>query len=429
VKKEAAFRGLFTILLIKDSLDTHFLQFSNSRSLKLSLLLLLIYKNMKVRNIFIGSLVGAVSLAWFTSAMQEKTVVDIAMNSDIHTTLVTAVVEAELADTLSGDGPFTVFAPTNDAFAKLPEGTVEMLLEPENIEMLQSILTYHVLPARVMSGDLTQGLMATTVEGSEITLTHTNNTWYVNSAKIIATDLVADNGVVHVIDSVIMPPMSNADILDAIYTLRGNLSEDMEERVDMGIMKYATMTATLWEDEMMNMNNKLFIAIDKQIEKYSMNQEIADLLTLLKYEIKIWNLAVNDIVDVAVNSGVHETLVTALTEADLVSILQSDGPFTVFAPVDTAFVDLPEGTLDNLLAQESKADLKDILTYHVVPGAYMASDITDGLMLETVQGQSLEFTINDGVVSINGMPTLLMTDIATSNGIVHVIDDVLMPNE
>lgn len=383
---------------------------------------------MKVKKIWIVSLVSLLSLTSFASAAENETVVDIAVWSDVHTTLVTAVIEANLVDTLSGEGPFTIFAPVNDAFAKLPDGTVSMLLEPENIEMLQSILSYHVIPGNIMAWDLSQGLSATTVEWSDVTFTHTNKKWYINSAEIIATDLVAGNGVVHVIDSLIMPPMSNAELLETIYDLRANLSEIMEERVDMALMKYANMTENLSEMNATIMDNRIIVAIDNQIEEYADNTEIVDLLSLLKFEIMA-NLSATNIVEVAIASDVHSTLVTAVVEAGLVDTLASDGPFTVFAPVDNAFAKLPDGTVESLLAQDSKADLTDILTYHVIPGAYMASDISDGLMLETVQGDWIEFTITDGVVYINGMPTLLQTDILTSNGIVHIIDDVLIPGE
>jgi len=381
---------------------------------------------MSIKSFFLGSIVATISLVSYTSAMQAETVVDIAVWSDVHTTLVTAVVEADLAETLSSEGPFTVFAPVNDAFAKLPEGTVEMLLMEENIDTLRSILTYHVVPGRVMSSDLTQGLMATTVQWSDITLTHTMDAWYVNSSKIIATDLVAGNGVVHVIDSVIMPPMSDSEVLDTIYELRGNMDEMMEEKIDMALMKYDTIISSMSEADIMNLNNKLMIAIDMYIEKYMSNTGIVDMLSLLKYEIMA-DLAAASVVDVALGSDVHTTLVTAVVEAWLVDTLSSDGPFTVFAPINEAFAALPAGTVESLLAQESKADLTNILTYHVVAGAYMASDITDGLMLETVNWGSLEFTIQNGVVMINGMPTLVATDITTSNGIVHVINDVLLP--
>lgn len=356
-------------------------------------------------------------------ADKPDTVVDIAVWSDVHTTLVTAVLAADLAETLSSEGPFTVFAPVNDAFAKLPAGTVEMLLEEENIDTLRSILTYHVLPGKVMSSDLTQGLTASTVQGDNVTLTHTNNAWYINSAKIIATDLEAKNGVVHVIDSVIMPPMSEDETLSAIFELRGNMSEMMEAKIDAALVKYEDLTADLSDKNMMLLDNKLMIAIDMYIEKYSNNMDIVDMLTLLKLEIMA-DLDERNVVNVAVNSGMHSTLVGLVLEAELVETLSSDGPFTVFAPTDDAFAKIPNETLESL----SKSDITNILTYHVVPGAYMASDITDGLMLTTVNGDDIEFTIENEMVMINGMPSLLKTDILTSNGIVHVIDDVLMPS-
>ncbi len=382
---------------------------------------------MSIKSLCITALASTMSLVSFTSAMQEETVVDIAMNSDVHTTLVSAVVAADLAETLSSDGPFTVFAPTNDAFSKLPAGTVEMLLEPENIDTLRSILTYHVIPWKVMADDLSQGLMADTVQGDSVTFTHTNNAWYVNSAKIIATDLVADNWVVHVIDSVINPPLDDDQLLWAIYEIRAILTETMEEKVDMALSKYNDLTRNMSMKNKMHLDARLMIAIDMYTQK-SLDADFINVLNLLKYEI-LADLDAMSVVDAAVNSQMHTTLVTALMEANLVDTLSVDGPFTVFAPINSAFEKLPEGTLDKLLAEESKEWLRDILTYHVVAGAYMAWDITDGLMLETLNGESLQFTINNGVVSINGMSTLLMTDIMTSNGIVHVIDDVLIPGE
>jgi uncharacterized surface protein with fasciclin (FAS1) repeats len=111
----------------------------------------------------------------------------------VHSTLVAAVVAAELADTLSSQGPFTVFAPVNSAFENLPVGTVNMLLEPENIALLQSILTYHVVPGKVMAADLTNGLIAESVQGENLTFSYSEQDWYVNDARIVATDLMAQN--------------------------------------------------------------------------------------------------------------------------------------------------------------------------------------------------------------------------------------------
>ncbi|KJS45483.1 MAG: Nex18 symbiotically induced protein [Roseovarius sp. BRH_c41] len=131
-------------------------------------------------------------------------IVDIAAGNESFSTLVAAVQAADLVDTLKGDGPFTVFAPTNDAFAALPEGTVEDLLKPENKDKLAAILTYHVVPGKVMSTDLSDGMTAATVQGSEVTI-GTSDGVTVDSAKVVQADIEATNGVIHVIDTVIMP--------------------------------------------------------------------------------------------------------------------------------------------------------------------------------------------------------------------------------
>jgi uncharacterized surface protein with fasciclin (FAS1) repeats len=133
------------------------------------------------------------------------TVVDIAVGSADHSTLVAAVTAAGLAETLSGAGPFTVFAPTNAAFSALPAGTLDNLLKPESKDALTGILTYHVVAGKVMSGDLTDGMKATTVNGKEITIGVKDGKVTVNGANVIAADLGAGNGVVHVIDAVILP--------------------------------------------------------------------------------------------------------------------------------------------------------------------------------------------------------------------------------
>jgi uncharacterized surface protein with fasciclin (FAS1) repeats len=133
------------------------------------------------------------------------TVVDIAVGSADHSTLVAAVTAAGLAETLSGAGPFTVFAPTNAAFSALPAGTLEDLLKPENKAKLASILTYHVVAGKVMSTDLTDGMKATTVNGQEITIGVKEGKVTVNGANVTTADLGAGNGVVHVIDAVILP--------------------------------------------------------------------------------------------------------------------------------------------------------------------------------------------------------------------------------
>ena len=132
-------------------------------------------------------------------------IVETAVSNGSFKTLVAAVTAAGLVETLSGAGPFTVFAPVDDAFAALPAGTVESLVEPGNKEKLTGILTYHVLAGKVLSTDLTDGMTATTVNGEEITIHLTGGKVLVNDAEVVIADVETDNGVIHAINKVIMP--------------------------------------------------------------------------------------------------------------------------------------------------------------------------------------------------------------------------------
>ncbi len=151
------------------------------------------------------ALAGTIAVPTFAFAdthEQPGDIVDIAAGNEAFSTLVAAVTAAGLVDTLKGEGPFTVFAPTDEAFAALPEGTVEGLLE--DIPALTAILTYHVVPGTVMSGDLEDGMMAETVNGASVTI-GVGETVTVDGATVIQADIEASNGVIHVIDSVLLP--------------------------------------------------------------------------------------------------------------------------------------------------------------------------------------------------------------------------------
>ncbi len=139
-------------------------------------------------------------------------------------------------------------------------------------------------------------------------------------------------------------------------------------------------------------------------------------------------LPTKNIVENAAESSDHTTLVAAVKAADLAGTLSGTGPFTVFAPTNEAFNKLPAGTVDNLLKPDMKKDLSKILTYHVVPGELMASDLTDGQKLKTVEGEELMVTVKDGKVMINGA-NVTIADVVSSNGVTHVIDAVLMPKK
>jgi len=306
---------------------------------------------------------------------EEANIVETAMAAGSFETLVTAVEAAGLAETLTGEGPFTVFAPTDDAFAALPEGTLdELLADPEGA--LTDILLYHVVSGEVLAADVVEldGQEVETVNGAAVTISVDGETVMVNDATVVTPDVQASNGVIHVIDSVLLPPSGEEE------------GAEMEETGDE-----ATPTP---EPEA---------------------EGEGDTETM-------------DIVDTAVAAGSFETLVTAVTEAGLAETLSGEGPFTVFAPSDDAFAALPEGTLEELLAEPEGA-LTDILLYHVVSGEVLAADVVelDGQDVGTVQGEPISISVDGDSVVLNGSAVVVQTDIETSNGVIHVIDTVIMP--
>jgi transforming growth factor-beta-induced protein len=273
-------------------------------------------------------------------------IVDTAVADGRFTTLAAALEGAGLVETLKGEGPFTVFAPTDDAFAALPDGTVESLLLPENKQALTDILTYHVVSGKVMAADVTGLTSATTVLGKDIAIKVDMGNVYINESKVIITDIETSNGVIHVIDAVLLPPSEEAS---------------------------------------------------------------------------------NTIVDVAIADGRFTTLVAAVEAAGLVETLSGEGPFTVFAPTDDAFAALPAGTLESLLLPENKQALTDILLYHVVSGKVMAADVVSLTSAPTVLGKDVTITVKDGKVFLNDSVQVIITDVEASNGVIHVIDAVLLP--
>ena len=160
---------------------------------------------MKFLRQFIIATIAVIPLAFGSLSAKAADIVETAVSAGKFNTLVAAVQAAGLVDTLKGDGPFTVFAPTDAAFAKLPEGTVENLLKPENKDQLVAILTYHVVPGKIMSGDIAgKTAMVATVQGSELSVNATEGVM-VDNATVETADIEASNGVIHVIDTVVLP--------------------------------------------------------------------------------------------------------------------------------------------------------------------------------------------------------------------------------
>lgn len=299
------------------------------------------------------------------------TIVDIAANDDRFETLVAALQAADLVETLQGDGPFTVFAPTDDAFAALPEGTVAALLE--DIPALTDILLYHVVAGDVRAADVVTLESAVTIQGDPVSIGVDGDNVRINDALVVIADIVASNGVIHVIDAVLLPP------------------EPQTQAMQTGREEQPQQTEQVQQDE---------------------PQEQA--------------AQPGTIVDIAVADGRFETLVAALQAAELVDTLQGAGLFTVFAPTDDAFAALPEGTVATLL--EDIPALTNILLYHVVAGDVRAADVVTLESAVTVQGDSVSITVDGDSVRINDS-LVVIADIVASNGVIHVIDAVMLPPE
>ena len=276
---------------------------------------------------------------------ETNTIIDVAVGNTDLSTLVAALQAAELDDELAGDGPFTVFAPNNDAFTALGEGVVDTLTS--NTDVLTKLLQYHVVPnAAVASGDLTDGQQIETLAGDTLTVSIGDDGGVsVNGVAVTQADVQADNGVVHIIDGVLT---QNLNVVE-----RARITPDLS------------------------------------------------------------------------------TLVTAIQAANLADALSNeDEIYTVFAPTNAAFDALPDGTLDDLLADPDA--LSNVLLYHVVNGAAVFStDLSDGMMVENMADGELTIGVGDAVTvtGAQNTATVVTPDVDVSNGVVHVIDAVLLPPE
>ena len=423
------------------------------------------------------------------------TIVDIAVADGRFTTLVTAVTAAGLAETLSGEGPFTVFAPTDDAFAALPEGTIEALLEdPQGA--LTDVLTYHVVEGAVMAETVVTLDSAKTVSGENVSITVNDDGVFLNdTVQVIITDIVASNGVIHVIDGVLLPSSMMAEeemsetIVDIavadgrfttlvtavteaglVETLSGEgpftvfaPTDDAFAALPEGtvealladpqgaltdVLLYHVVEGAVMAETVVTLDSAMTVggeavSITVNDDGVFLNDSVQVIITdiaasngvihvidgvLLPPSMMVEEEMPGTIVDIAVADGRFTTLVTAVTEAGLAETLSGEGPFTVFAPTDDAFAALPEGTIAALL-EDPQGALTDILLYHVVDGAVMAETVVTLDSATTLNGADVTITVNDDGVFLNDTVQVIITDIVTSNGVIHVIDGVLLPPE
>ena len=414
---------------------------------------------------------------------ESNTIVDIAVADGRFKTLVAAVEATGLVDTLKSDGPFTVFAPTDDAFAALgDEAIAGLLADPET---LSQILLYHVVPGRVMAADVGALESATTAQGEDIAITVDGDKVMVNGANVIITDIEADNGVIHVIDAVILPPSMSAEAAPTIVdiavadgnftnlvaaleatglveTLQGEgpftvfaptdeafaalgeetiaalladpdtLSQILLYHVVAGAVTAADVvnldlaTTVQGEDVTISVDNGSIMINDAMVilPDIEAANGIIHVIDTVILPPSIAAASLPDIVDTAAEAGQFTTLLVAAEAAGLVDTLKGEGPFTVFAPTDDAFAALGDETIAALLADPET--LANILLYHVVPGEVLAADVAELASAETAAGFPVVIKATDDGVMVNNA-NVVASDIMASNGVIHVIDAVILP--
>ncbi|MBL9176332.1 MAG: fasciclin domain-containing protein [Verrucomicrobiales bacterium] len=404
---------------------------------------------------------------WNLHGARAASILELASGDSRFSTLVAAVQASGLAETLAQPGPFTVFAPDNDAFAKLPPGTVEALLA--NPERLRQVLLYHVVPGRVRSTDLVAGPVVT-AQGSaaRITLTPTPK---IDAAGITATDVEASNGLIHIIDSVILPPPSLLEVAVG----NPNFSTLVTAVQAAGLQSVLARTTAL---TVLAPDNNAFA----QLPPGTLEALLVDtnrLKTILLYHLLPGRVRSTDLVsgkvvtlqgaaatvdlvggvrfngaavavaDVEASNGIIHgidavllpppdlvtlasarpelsTFVVAVQAAGLVQTFSDAGPYTVFAPVNAAFDKLPPGTIEALIADPVR--LRHLLLYHVNHGPRLrAADLRTGTY-SSMQGAPLKVSVAESGVSINSA-FVGSADGEAVNGILHTLDSVLFPSE
>ena len=393
----------------------------------------------------------------------------------VHDSLVAALAHVDLVTTLEGTGPFTVFAPTDQAFTDAGIDLADFNT-PEEKATLTDILLYHVVSASVPSSAVTDGMLATMANGDKAKFGVSSGTVTVGTATVTTADVQASNGIIHVIDKVLMPPVDipataqttgihnslvaaviQADLLptlqgtgpftvfaptDQAFTDAGidlaALDNPTGKQTLSDILLYHVVSAEVQSSDVTECmsadaanGQPLSFTVGDTVMVNDANVTLTDVVTsngLIHVIDKVLTPSdtPNNIPRTAQCTGIHDSLVAGVIQAELLSTLQGPGPFTVFAPTDQAFTDAGID-LASLDTPEGKATLSDILLYHVVSGEVPASAVTECLSATAVNGQPLSFTV-DGGVMVNDA-TVTLADVSTSNGVIHVIDKVLTPTD
>ncbi len=399
-----------------------------------------------------------------------------AQGTGVHDTLVELLTKADLVTTLQGTGPFTVFAPTDTAFANAGIDPANFNTQPE-IDALTDILLYHVVSGEVPSSAVTDGMLATMVNGDKIKLEVSNGVVTLDGATVTSADVQASNGIIHVIDSVLTPPVDipataqTTTIHDSLVAavIQADLLSTLQGPGPFTVFAPTDQAFTNAGINLADLNTPegkatlsdilLYHVVSSEVPSSAVTDCMsADAANGQPLSFTVGNgVMVNDAniitTDVVSSNGLihvidkvltpsdtpkniprtaqctgsHNTLVTAVIQAELLTILQGEGPFTVFAPTDQAFTDagINLATLDT---PEGKVTLTEILLSHVVSGEVPSSAVTECMPADTVNGKKLSFTVNSNGVMVNDA-NVTLADVATSNGVIHVIDKVLTPSD
>ncbi|NER79969.1 MAG: hypothetical protein F6K42_10370, partial [Leptolyngbya sp. SIO1D8] len=381
---------------------------------------------------------------------------DIASGNEDFSILVEAVVKAELVAALSGEGPLTVFAPTNAAFRNLFEALGVQGIEELSREQLTPILLYHVIGANVLSTDLSNGQKAGTLFGNDVTITFQGDHIRVNSSRVIQADISASNGTIHVIDQVLIPAgniesftlvnaetdediinINDGDIIDiaSLETTKLNIRANVD-LVNTGSIKFELNGAKLRTENLFP-----YAAFSDSNGDYNeWHPETGDYtLTATPFSFKnargvegpvktISFSVVNsaNIVELALQNPNLSILVEAVIKAELVDALSAEGPLTVFAPTNAAFRNLFEALGVQGIEDLSREQLTPILLYHVIGANVLSTDLSNGQKAGTLFGNDIIATFQGAHIRINDS-RVIQADVIASNGTVHVIDQVLIP--
>ncbi|GAA4278121.1 hypothetical protein GCM10022259_28460 [Aquimarina mytili] len=394
----------------------------------------------------------------------DKTIVELAVEDGRFTTLVGALQATDLVGALSGDGPFTVFAPTDEAFAALDE-------IPSG-DTLKDILLYHVASGRLNTAELLAQEIVTTLQGEDVKVSlNSDNEIVINdTVKLLSANIGGSNGILQVIDAVLLPPsfqplpsiveiavntpdlstlvgaLQAADLVDALsgdgpFTVFAptNAAFDALDAIPSGdalkeVLLYHVASGKFTAEDLLEkqtvttlQGDEVTIQADEEGNVFlneTIKVAIADIpasngIIHVIEGVLLPPADLQSIVEIAVNTPELSTLVGALQAADLVDALSGDGPFTVFAPTNAAF--------DALDAIPSGDALKEVLLYHVASGKFNADDLLTKETVTTLQGEQVTIEMFDGEVILNESIRVALANVEASNGIVHVIEGVLIP--